>query len=322
MDIHRVSILCQTSLTACGEDELRRATGPQSIIDVVIDFFSFGGIRRSNERLYQQLYDALSQHCQQVNPEQLSSLPCCILLTEGCYRIEIARSDCSWSAQGKWHTRVTVSSLSDSATVIADLPDTQFVRACEVLSFRAQNGDNNRYAALFTSSGLKNFENLRLSMLRLSGDIYSFASFNNSVIDVLTLKDMRIEASTFHNLHVTEMMHAERILASGLSFCDATLNRLTLLQSEWQCCHLSRLQIQAGNFVSSQLAGCFGTNTCWRGITAEDTLLRYCTLIEPEFSSPYALDDCLQSSSVRGAYYTGIGGKKFLMDNDMPVENS
>lgn len=316
MHIQQVSAISRATLTAHGEDPINEATAPHSIIETIINFFTFGGVRRANEQFYRKFYDELSQYCASLDPEHLSSKPFNFSFETDHYRIEISRTQSGHIAPLNWHTRINVSAIKDGSPLSTELPDEAFIRACEVLSVRARHSNFSQYAPVFTDSGLKNFENLHMKALTLSGNTCSYASFHGSVFDLLTLENMNIEATTFDDMRVNKIMLFKNVTGMGLSFRHVRLSCLELLHSTWQCCDLNGLQIREGFFVSSNLTGCYGRHTQWQAISAYETTLQSCSLIEPEFSSPYGLRESLEDSFIHKAYCTGFNGTQF------PIESS
>lgn len=321
MKIQQASAISYATLTAYGETPLREATAPHSIIEMIVNFFT-GGVRRANERFYQQFYDGMSHYCASLDPDNLSSEPFDFSFQTDHYRIEISRTQRGHIAPLVWRSRINVIALKDGSPLSTEISDVAFIRACEVLSVRAQHSNICQYAPVFTESGLKNFENLCMKALTLSGNAYSYASFNGSVFDWLTLKNMYIEATTFDDIQVSETLLIENVTAMGLSFRNARVSNLELTHSEFHCCNLDGLDIKRGSFFSSHLIGCYGTRPRLRAISADETSLQSCSLIEPEFSSPYGLRERFQDSFIYKAYYTGFNGVRFPIENNVLIKAS
>ena len=287
---------------------------------MIVNFFTFGGVRRANEQFYRKFYDELSQYCASLDPEHLSNEPFNFSFETDHYYIEIGRTQSGHIAPLTWRTRVNIIAIKDGSPLSTEISDKDFTRACEVLSVRGRHNNFSQYAPVFTDSGLKNFENLHMKALTLSGNACSYASFHGPVFDLMTLKDMNIEATTFDDMRVNEIMLIENVTGMGLSFRHVRLNCLELLHSTWQCCDLNGLQVKEGFFVSSNLTGCYGRQTQWRAISAYETTLQSCSLIDPEFSSPYGLRESLQDSYIHGAYCIGYNGTKFPIENSVLVK--
>lgn len=322
MKIEQISAISHATLTAFGGSPIREAIAPHSIMETIVNFFTFGGVRRANEQFYRQLYDELSSYCASLEPGDLLNKPFNFSFRTDHYRIEISRSQSGHIAPFVWHSQVNVTALKDDSPLSTEIPDVTFIRACEVLAVRAQHSNICRYAPVFTESGLKNFENLRIKALTLSGNMSSYASFKGSVLDWLTLKDMYIEATTFDNMQVHETLLIENVTAMGLSFRNVRVKNLELSQSQWRCCALDEFDINRGTFFCSHLVGCYGTRTRLLAVTAYETTLQSCSLIEPEFSSPFGLCERFQDSYIHEAYYTGLNGTRSQIENNVLIKVS
>ncbi|KAA6043278.1 hypothetical protein F3I35_16020 [Pantoea sp. Bo_7] len=322
MYIQQVSVISSATLTAHGGDPIKEATAPHSIIELIVNFFTFGGVRRDNERFYRQFYDQLSSYCASLDPDNLLNKPFDFSFQTDHHRIEISRTQSGHVAPLVWRSRINVIALKDGSPLSTEISDIAFIRACEVLAVRAQHSNICQYAPVFTESGLKNFENLCMKALTLSGNACSHASFNGSVLDWLTLKNMHIEATSFEDLQVSETLLMENVTAMGLSLRNARVSNLELTHSEWHCCDLDELDINWGAFFSSHLIGCYGKRTRLRAVSADETTLHICSLIEPEFSSPYGLRERFQDSFIQKAYYTGFNGVRFPIENNMLIKTS
>lgn len=113
---------------------MRQATSPKTILEFLINFFTCGGIRRRNEKQYQELIETMAETLKSVMPDRGAPLPESLILDDidGC-RVEFSLPGDN-NETGHVIVRVSKGGHSEMREISTDC----FEIVCRALLFRCE----------------------------------------------------------------------------------------------------------------------------------------------------------------------------------------
>lgn len=259
---------------------MRQATSPKTILEHIVNFFTCGGIRRRNEKQYQELIEAMVETLKSAMPDRGAPLPENLILDniDGC-RVEFSLPG---DNNETGHVIVRVSKGGNSET--REIPTDCFEKVCRTLLFRCEfslpqdaiiltpQGGMYLKGAVLTGAILmaENLCNADLSDANLEGAVLFMADCEGA-----NFKGANLSGTSLGDSNLTNACLEDGILCGATldraNLTDASLQRASLLACSMIECNCSGANMEHANLSGATLIRADMSGATLKGTTVMAT---------------------------------------------------
>lgn len=259
---------------------MRQATSPKTILEFLINFFTCGGIRRRNEKQYQELIETMAETLKSVMPDRGAPLPESLILDDidGC-RVEFSLPG---DNNETGHVIVRVSKGGNSER--REIPTDCFEKVCRALLFRCEFSLPLDATILTPLGGLylkdavltgailmaENLCNADLSDANLEGAILFMADCEGANLKGANLSGASLGDCNFMNACLEDCVMCGATLDRA-NLTDASLQRASLLTCSMIECNCSGANMEHANLSGATLIRANMSGATLKGTTVMAT---------------------------------------------------
>lgn len=278
---------------------MRQATSPKTILEHIVNFFTCGGIRRRNEKQYQELIEAMAETLKSAMSDRGSPLPENLILDDidGC-RVEFSLPG---DNNETGHVIVRVSKGGNSE--MREIPLASFEKICRVLLFRyefslpqdsvmltAQGGMNLKGADL--PGAILTAENLCGADLRganLEGAVLFMADCEGANLKGANLSGASLGDCNFMNACLEDCVMCgatlDRANLTGASLQRASLLTCSMIECNCSGANMDHANLSGATLIRANMSGATLKGTTVMATNMEGVSLTRANLQKASFTS-------------------------------------
>lgn len=256
---------------------MRQATSPKTILEYLINFFTCGGIRRRNEKQYQELIETMVETLKSAMPDRSAPLPENLILDDmdGC-RVEFSLPG---DNNETGHVIVRVSKGGNSET--REIPADCFEKVCRTLLFRCECSLPQDAIILTPQGGmyLKGaiLTGINLTAENLCGADLSGANLEGAILFMADCEGANLKGANLSGASLCDCNFTNACLEDGI-MCGATLDRANLTGANLQrasllACSMIECNCSAANMDHANLSGATLIRADMSGATLKGTTM-------------------------------------------------
>ncbi|PAV07252.1 hypothetical protein CBG25_05115 [Arsenophonus sp. ENCA] len=272
MNINNMLNICDMA-RATGS-AMRDATSPRNILQHIINFFTFGGVRRNNEKLYTDLIDSMVSALQKWDTEELEENIKRSMAPE--FKLNNILG-CSVSFTPIERNVVKVKVCKGNDSISTKIPLGTYVDVCRTLKLRDELKIYQN-PLILTEQGKMNLRGVDLSNTNLTDKNLSNADLSNADLSDADLSNVDLSQSNLFraNLQNTDLSNARLsqsiMIRANLQDADlrgADLSNVNLSNADLSNADLSDADLTCSNLSGANLsdADLFRTNLACSNMT-------------------------------------------------------
>lgn len=267
---------------------MRQATSPKTILEFLINFFTCGGIRRRNEKQYQELIEAMVETLKSAMPDRGAPLPENLILDniDGC-RVEFSLPG---DNNETGHVIVRVSKGGNSER--REIPTDCFEKVCRALLFRCEFSlplD----ATILTPLGGLYLKDAILTGVNLTQENLCGADLRGADLEGAVLFMADCEGANFKGANL-----------SGTSLGDSNLTNACLEDGILCGATLDRANLTGASLQRASLLACSMIECNCSGANMEHANLSAATLIRADMSGATLKGTTVMATNMEGVSLT------------------
>ncbi|EAY9563246.1 type III secretion system effector PipB2 [Salmonella enterica] len=238
---------------------MRQATSPKTILEHIVNFFTCGGIRRRNEKQYQELIETMVETLKSAMPDRGSPLPENLILDDidGC-RVEFSLPG---DNNETGHVIVRVSKGGNSE--MREIPLASFEKICRALLFRCEFSLPLDATILTPLGGLylkdAVLTGVNLTAENLCGADLSGANLEGAVLfmadcEGANLKGANLSGASLGDCNFTNAC-LEDVIMCGATLDHANLSGASLQRASLLACSMIECNCSGANMEHANLSG-------------------------------------------------------------------
>ncbi|EBO9258369.1 type III secretion system effector PipB2 [Salmonella enterica] len=256
---------------------MRQATSPKTILERIVNFFTCGGIRRRNEKQYQELIETMVETLKSAMPDRGSPLPENLILDDidGC-RVEFSLPG---DNNETGHVIVRVSKGGNSE--MREIPLASFEKICRALLFRCEFSLP-QDATILTAQGgiyLKDavLTGVNLTAENLCGADLSGANLEGAVLfmadcEGANLKGANLSGASLGDCNFTNAC-LEDVIMCGATLDHANLTGASLQRASLLACSMLECNCSGANMDHANVSGATLIRADMSGATLKGTAM-------------------------------------------------
>ncbi|MFS1564261.1 MAG: pentapeptide repeat-containing protein [Candidatus Arsenophonus phytopathogenicus] len=258
MNINNMLNICDMACTT--GSAMRDATSPRNILQYIINFFTFGGVRRNNEKLYTDLIDSMVSALQKWDTDELEENIKRLMAPE--LKLDNILG-CSVSFTPIERNVVKVKVCKGNDSISTKIPLGTYVDVCRTLKLRDELKIYQN-PLILTEQGKMNLRGVDLSNTDLTDKNLSNADLSNANLSNADLSQSNLFRA---NLQYTDLSNARlsQSIMIRANLRDADLRGADLSNVDLSSAELSDADLTCSNLSGANLydADLFRTNlTC------------------------------------------------------------
>ncbi|EPT5083853.1 SPI-2 type III secretion system effector PipB [Salmonella enterica subsp. enterica] len=221
------------------KEAMRNSTSPRGILEWIVNFFTCGGVRRSNERCFQEVVEKLTSALLHVNKDDFYSGA--KIFMEDINGCTICLSCVTAPEYENKAPMVTIEVSKDGKTITSEFDGNKFWSVCQMLKL-IRKYNIYQEDSLLTEEGKLNLRGVYLAYKDLQNENFentdaSYASFYGSDLSGVNFTGAKLQGATMAytslvdaNLTDTDMTNANMLCAdlTGTVLCNTTLTGANL----------------------------------------------------------------------------------------------
>ncbi|ECL1760010.1 TPA: type III secretion system effector PipB2 [Salmonella enterica subsp. salamae] len=238
---------------------MRQAISPKTILDYLINFFTCGGIRRRNEKQYQELIETMAETLKSAMPDRGAPLPENLILDDidGC-RVEFSLPG---DNNETGHVIVRVSKGGNSE--MREIPTDCFEIVCRALLFRCEFSLPQDATILTPLGGLylkdAILTGINLTAENLCGADLSGANLEGAILfmadcEGANLKGANLSGASLGDCNFTNAC-LEDVIMCGATLDHANLTGASLQRASLLACSMIECNCSGANMEHANLSG-------------------------------------------------------------------
>ncbi|ECC9540839.1 type III secretion system effector PipB2 [Salmonella enterica subsp. salamae] len=278
---------------------MRQATSPKTILEHIVNFFTCGGIRRRNEKQYQELIEAMVETLKSAMPDRGAPLPENLILDniDGC-RVEFSLPG---DNNETGHVIVRVSKGGNSE--MREIPLASFEKICRVLLFRCEfslpqdaiiltpQGGMYLKGAVLTGAILmaENLCNADLSDANLEGAVLFMADCEGANLKGANLLGASLGDCNFMNACLEDCVMCgatlDRANLTGASLQRASLLTCSMIECNCSGANMEHANLSGATLIRANMSGATLKGTTVMATNMEGVSLTRANLQKASFTS-------------------------------------
>ncbi|EBH9036365.1 TPA: type III secretion system effector PipB2 [Salmonella enterica] len=251
--------MASSAFGAGSYDAMRQATSPKTILEFLINIFTCGGIRRRNERLYQELIETMAETLKNAMSDRGAPLPENMILEdmEGC-RVEFSLPGGN-NETGNVIVRVSKGGNSETR----EIPLASFEKICRALLFRSEFSLPQE-ATILTAQGGMYLKGAVLTKANLTAENLCGADLSGASLEGASLFMADCEGANFKGANLSGALLGdsnftkaclEDAILCGAILDSANLTGANLQRASLLTCSMIECNCTGANMVLTNLSG-------------------------------------------------------------------
>ncbi|EEI3461056.1 type III secretion system effector PipB2 [Salmonella enterica subsp. salamae] len=238
---------------------MRQATSPKTILEHIVNFFTCGGIRRRNEKQYQELIEAMVETLKSAMPDRGSPLSENLILDD----IDGCRVEFSLPGDNNETGHVIVRGSKGGNSEMREIPLASFEKICRALLFRCEFSLP-QDATILTAQGgiyLKDavLTGVNLTAENLCGADLSGANLEGAVLfmadcEGANLKGANLSGASLGDCNFTNAC-LEDVIMCGATLDHANLTGASLQRASLLACSMLECNCSGANMDHANVSG-------------------------------------------------------------------
>lgn len=256
---------------------MRQATSPKTILEFLINFFTCGGIRRRNEKQYQELIETMAETLKSVMPDRGAPLPESLILDDidGC-RVEFSLPGDN-NETGHVIVRVSKGGHSEMREISTDC----FEKVCRALLFRCEFSLPLDATILTPLGGLylkdAILTGVNLTQENLCGADLSGANLEGAILFMADCEGANLKGANLSGASLGDCNFMNACLEDSI-LCGATLDHANLTGARLQhasllACSMIECNCSGANMEYANLSGAILIRADMSDVTLKGTTM-------------------------------------------------
>lgn len=269
---------------------MRQATSPKTILEFLINFFTCGGIRRRNEKQYQELIETMAETLKSVMPDRGAPLPESLILDDidGC-RVEFSLPGDN-NETGHVIVRVSKGGHSEMREISTDC----FEIVCRALLFRCEFSLPLDVTILTPQGGLylkdAILTGVNLTAENLCGADLSGANLEGAILFMADCEGANLKGANLSGASLGDCNFMNACLEDSI-LCGATLDHT----------NLTGASLQRASLLGCSMVECFCS-----GANMDHANISGSTLIRADMSGATLKGATIMAAIMEGAILTRV----------------
>ncbi|WP_263071045.1 pentapeptide repeat-containing protein [Enterobacter huaxiensis] len=267
LSISPSNLLAMSSAAGTGIDsEIKKMTSPKNILESIINFFTFGGVTRDNNKTYRHIIELMQKALTNISYE------CGIETNKHLYLDDVNGCKISFKPNYANEELISLEVRKGNYTESCDIDAKRFTMVCRALKIRSMLHISQDPTPL-TERGKINLTGVDLSQTDLSGMELSNVDFTDSVLFRTNLSNANLTNSVFSNANLKHSIFSGADASHSL-FSGADASNSVFLNT-----NLDYADISNSDFSNANMKGAELTHT-----DASFTNLSYANLLDADVS--------------------------------------
>src|SRR5476649_2398670 len=246
-EVRRIAQYCEGAATQQARDSM---ACPRGILEHIVDFFTFGAVRREKVRAYDEFADAMTVALHQVSLDtHNAAIPERLVVVFSGYTVTFTQPGEHHNAAGQVAIEVSQSGKTAAARVNKD----EFCRISTALLLRRLGGLPSTAVVLTDDNRmdlqLANLNGAKLIGAKLIGANLSGASLSKAKLNRANLREAKLNRASLSEADLSEAD------LSGADLSGANLNRTNLREAKLNGANLRGVNLFMANLSEASLSG-------------------------------------------------------------------
>lgn len=281
---------------------MHKASSPKGILQYIINFLTFGGIRRDNEKEYQIFVQSMADELSKTGYSRGGEFPEKIIMDDfNGYKVEFSILATNTSSE-----RVIIEVSKNNLSELAEVPFEIFEKICNTLMFRREFSIP-QHGIVLTENGGMYLKDANFDGVNLAGEDLSYAELSNARMDeksnlfmanlsYANLKGCCLFGVQMNNTDLSGACLEDIVISGGI------MDNCTAVGANFKHARLTGSSIIECDFTRSDMK-----NTALMGCNISDSNLEYCDLSGAN----------MLAAELNGNNFTRANLKKTNLNNSM-----
>src|SRR5471030_2161453 len=241
-EVRRIAQYCEGAATQQARDSM---ACPRGILEHIVDFFTFGAVRREKVRAYDEFADAMTVALHQVSLDtHNAAIPERLVVVFSGYTVTFTQPGEHHNAAGQVAIEVSQSGKTAAARVNKD----EFCRISTALLLRRLGGLPST-AVVLTDDNRMDLQLANLNGAKLIGAKLIGANLNEAKLNRANLREAKLNRASLSEADLSEAD------LSGADLSGANLNRTNLREAKLNGANLRGVNLFMANLSEASLSG-------------------------------------------------------------------